>query len=392
MVILGIIDIILFIIVGISVLYLFVYAFYSLKGWKLKYPQSKRLYNFAILIPAYKEDNIIEKTIRSLLLQDYPRELYNIVVISDQMSEDVNDKLRKLPITLLTPVFNKSSKANALNFAMDYLKNELLHKKIKYEIITILDSDNIVESDYLRDISNAFNQDIKAIQAHRIAKNRDTQTAILDAVSEEINNSIFRKGHVNMGVSSALIGSGMAFDFNWFAQNIKNASTAGEDKELEVMLLKQGIYIDYLNDTLVYDEKVAQSKAFYNQRRRWLAAQFSVLVSSIKELPGAIKNGNVDYCDKLFQWMLLPRAVLLMLLCIMSVVTLIIEWSWAVKWWALLLMLLFALAFSIPDYLVDKQFKKSISHIPLLAIMMFFNLFRLRGVNKKFIHTQKKVI
>ncbi|MEG1511311.1 MAG: glycosyltransferase family 2 protein [Bacteroidales bacterium] len=392
MVILGIIDIILFIIVGISVLYLFVYAFYSLKGWKLKYPQSKRLYNFAILIPAYKEDNIIEKTIRSLLLQDYPRELYNIVVISDQMSEDVNDKLRKLPITLLTPVFNKSSKANALNFAMDYLKNELLHKKIKYEIITILDSDNIVESDYLRDISNAFNQDIKAIQAHRIAKNRDTQTAILDAVSEEINNSIFRKGHVNMGVSSALIGSGMAFDFNWFAQNIKNASTAGEDKELEVMLLKQGIYIDYLNDTLVYDEKVAQSKAFYNQRRRWLAAQFSVLVSSIKELPGAIKNGNVDYCDKLFQWMLLPRAVLLMLLCIMSIVTLIIEWSWAVKWWALLLMLLFALAFSIPDYLVDKQFKKSISHIPLLAIMMFFNLFRLRGVNKKFIHTQKKVI
>ncbi|MEG0890992.1 MAG: glycosyltransferase family 2 protein [Bacteroidales bacterium] len=392
MVILGIIDIILFIIVGISVLYLFVYAFYSLKGWKLKYPQSKRLYNFAILIPAYKEDNIIEKTIRSLLLQDYPRELYNIVVISDQMSEDVNDKLRKLPITLLTPVFNKSSKANALNFAMDYLKNELLHKKIKYEIITILDSDNIVESDYLRDISNAFNQDIKAIQTHRIAKNRDTQTAILDAVSEEINNSIFRKGHVNMGVSSALIGSGMAFDFNWFAQNIKNASTAGEDKELEVMLLKQGIYIDYLNDTLVYDEKVAQSKAFYNQRRRWLAAQFSVLVSSIKELPGAIKNGNVDYCDKLFQWMLLPRAVLLMLLCIMSVVPLIIEWSWAVKWWALLLMLLFALAFSIPDYLVDKQFKKSISHIPLLAIMMFFNLFRLRGVNKKFIHTQKKVI
>ncbi|MEG0518737.1 MAG: glycosyltransferase [Bacteroidales bacterium] len=391
MVILGIIDTILFIVVGISVLYLFVYAFYSLKGWKTKYPHSEVLRRFAILIPAYKEDGIIEKTIRSLLLQDYPRDLYHIVVISDQMSEEVNNRLRMLPITLLTPVFAKSSKANSLNFAMDYLVDESKNKSLKYDIVTILDSDNIVESDYLTDISDAFNQEIKAVQAHRVAKNRDTQTAILDAVSEEINNSIFRKGHVNMGVSSALIGSGMAFDFNWFVQNSKNATTAGEDKELEVMLLKQGIYIDYLNDTLVYDEKVSQSAVFYNQRRRWLAAQFGVLGSSIKELPEAIRTGNLDYCDKLFLWMLLPRIVLVMLLCLMSIAPVFIDWTWAIKWWVLLLVLLFALAFAIPDYLVDKQFKKSISHIPLLGFMMILNLFRLRGVNKNFIHTQKSV-
>lgn len=391
MTILGLIDTIIFVIVGISVLYLFVYAFYSLKGWKTKYPHSEKLCRFAILIPAYKEDGIIEKTIRSLLLQDYSRDLYNIVVISDQMSEQVNERLRALPITLLTPVFAKSSKANSLNFAMDYLVDESKNKNFKYDIVTILDSDNIVESDYLRDISDAFRQEIKAVQAHRVAKNRDTRTAVLDAVSEEINNSIFRKGHVNMGVSSALIGSGMAFDFDWFVQNIKNATTAGEDKELEVMLLKQGIYIDYLNDTLVYDEKVAKSAAFYNQRRRWLAAQFSILGSSIRELPDAIRTGNLDYCDKLFQWMLLPRIVLVMLLCVMSVIPVFIDWTWAIKWWILLLMLLFALAFAIPDYLVDKRFKESISHIPLLGFMMIFNLFRLRGVNKNFIHTQKSV-
>lgn len=392
MAVLSLIDTIIFILIGIPVLYLFLFAVYSLKNWKEKYPASNVVYKIVILIPAYKEDRIIEKTIRSLLLQDYPREAYSIVVISDHISDEVNEKLARLPITLLIPVFYKSSKANALNFAMEYLAKESVLKRIKYDIVTILDSDNIVEANYLRDISNAYHQDIKAMQAHRVAKNRDTRTAILDAVSEEINNSIFRKGHVNMGLSSALIGSGMAFDYKWFAENITNVSTAGEDKELEVLLLKQGIYIDYLNDTFVYDEKVSQSAAFYKQRRRWLAAQFGILSSSVKELPNAIKTGNLDYCDKLFQWMMLPRIVLVALLGLMSIGTIFIDWSWAVKWWLLLLMLLFALAFAIPDYLVDKSFKKAITHIPLLGVMMILNMFRLRGVNKDFIHTEKQVL
>ena len=43
---------------------------------------------------------------------------------------------------------------------------------------------------------------------------------------------------------------------------------------------------------------------------------------------------------------------------------------------------------AIPDYLVNRQLKKAILKTPLLAIMMFFNLFRMKGVNKKFIHTE----
>ncbi|MFQ8804838.1 MAG: glycosyltransferase family 2 protein [Alistipes indistinctus] len=124
--------------------------------------------------------------------------------------------------------------------------------------------------------------------AHRRAKNLHTDTALLDAVSEEINNSIFRKGHVALGVSSALIGSGMAFDYNWFCNNITQVSSAGEDKELEVLLLKQGIFIEYLDDVEVLDEKTAGSRAFYNQRRRWLAAQWYSLKAAVRDLPGAV--------------------------------------------------------------------------------------------------------
>ena len=49
-----------------------------------------------------------------------------------------------------------------------------------------------------------------------LLRTKDTNTAVLDAVSEEINNSIFRKGHTRLGFSSGLSGSGMAFEYDLF--------------------------------------------------------------------------------------------------------------------------------------------------------------------------------
>jgi hypothetical protein len=49
-----------------------------------------------------------------------------------------------------------------------------------------------------------------------LQKNTNNSWAILDAISEEINNNIFRKGHRVLGLSSAIIGSGMAFRYNYF--------------------------------------------------------------------------------------------------------------------------------------------------------------------------------
>jgi len=47
------------------------------------------------------------------------------------------------------------------------------------------------------------------------------------------------------------------------------------------------------------------------------------------------------------------------------------------------------LCLAIPDKLVDEQFKKSIRKLPLLFIMMVANLFRMKGMNKKFVSTEK---
>jgi cellulose synthase/poly-beta-1,6-N-acetylglucosamine synthase-like glycosyltransferase len=382
LIILDTIDSILFFFMALTVGYLLVFAIAGMSKITYSYPPAKKKYRFAVLFPAYKEDKVIKQAVQSFLEQKYPKESYDIVVISDKMKDDTNQQLRQLPIELLIVDFENSSKAKALNFAIDKLADR------KYDMAVIMDADNTVHPDFLQKFSNAFESGANVIQAHRLAKNINTNTAILDAVSEEINNSIFRKGHIRLGLSSALIGSGMAFEFSWFKENIKNVFSSGEDKELEGLLLKQRIYIDYLDDVPVYDEKTPKDEIFYNQRRRWIASQYNALSNSFLDLPGAIINKNIDYVDKIFQWMMLPRIILLGGISVISIATTIIDWETSLKWWGLLFLLGLTFCLAIPDYLVNKRLTKAIKKVPWLFILMFLNLFRIIGADKKFIHTE----
>ena len=47
----------------------------------------------------------------------------------------------------------------------------------------------------------------------------------------------------------------MAFDFRWFVRNIIHTHSTGEDKELEELLLRQGIHIEYIDTLETLDEK-----------------------------------------------------------------------------------------------------------------------------------------
>lgn len=381
--VLYIFEYICWILASIAVAYPLIYSLASLGTRKSYYPTANKQHKFAILFPAYKEDRVILPVVESFLQQHYPQELYKVIIISDHMQETTNERLAQLPITLLKANYENSSKAKALNFAMDHFGRD------EFDAVVILDADNIVDTNFLLEINKVFDAGVQAIQAHRTAKNRNTDIAVLDGLSEEVNNSIFRRGHVRLGISSALIGSGMIFNYQWFHDNVKHLVTTGEDKELEVLLLKQRIFIEFLDEVYVYDEKTQGEKGFYNQRRRWLTTQFAQWGRVFKDLPRAILSGNIDYSDKLIQWMLPPRLILFGGIIVMGSIMQIIDWPLALKWWALFLIMGVTLCLAIPDKLVDDRFKKSINKLPLLFIMMVVNLFRMKGMNKKFVNTEK---
>lgn len=381
MIILRILEEILFFCFAVNVLYLFIFSLGSLRKKVSKMKNTPSLRRIAILVPAYKEDEVIMECIESCMQQDYPKEKYDIVVISDRMKPETNDKLSILPILLEIVHFENSTKAKALNLAMSHLSG--------YDIALILDADNTIEPAYLRQINNAIYSDqLIAYQTHRVAKNKNTHMAYLDAVSEEINNSIFRQGHVNLGFSAALIGSGMAFDYELLKKELAEINAIGGfDRALELTLFKKGKCIGYLPDVYVQDEKIQNQKDFANQRRRWLSAQTHYLMMFIGDIPHALINRNWDFCDKMFQQMSIPRLLLLGGIFISAFILSCFSWSIALKWWILLCVLAIILAIAIPRKLYTAQLFIAIVKLPEVFFCMFLSLFKLKGANKKFIHT-----
>lgn len=388
-----IIDWTIFTLLALCVCYLLFYAVASKFYQPRKYSESRLLRRFLVLFPAYKEDRVIVSTISSFLEQEYPKEKYDVLVISDGMQASTNETLSTLPIRLQIATYSNSSKAKALTLAMDVTADET------YDAVVIMDADNVTTPNFLAEINRAFDSGLKAVQAHRTGKNMNTDIAILDAISEEINNGFFRSGHNAVGLSAGLAGSGMAFDAEWFRSNVKHLQTAGEDKELEALLLKQRIHTEYLEQLPVYDEKTQKKEGIKNQRKRWIAAQYGALRASLPDFPKALLQGNFDYCDKILQWMLPPRLIQLAgvfgFTFLFTVVGIVMslqsggnEWVIGIKWWILSLTQVVAMIVPVPAKLLNRKLGKAILQIPALALAMIGNLFKLKGANKEFIHTE----
>ncbi len=370
------IDLLLFIPIAGTVLYLGVFTIASLFGRKSDIPKAKKQNRIVVLIPSHKQDDVIEQTVISILSQAYPQRMFDVTVISDHQNEMTNMRLAQYPITLLTPNFAESTKAKSLQYAILNLPEFKI-----YDIALILDADNIVEQNFLQNVNDAFEvAATKAIQLHRISKNRDTAAARMDAIFEEINNAIFRRGHINLGISSALAGSGTAYDFTWFKTNVMKTKSAGEDKELEALLLRQEYFIDYFDNIYVYGEKKRTTTKLNEQRGRWAVQQFQNLVRNIKFLPGAIFRKQYDLSDKIIQWMLVPRTTMVGIIMLMSIILPFIYMTIALKWWLLGSIALFIFALATPDYLVDEMWDKTFLRSPFVSI---WKMLHIRIGNKK---------
>jgi cellulose synthase/poly-beta-1,6-N-acetylglucosamine synthase-like glycosyltransferase len=336
----------------------------------------------AILVPAYKEDEIILSTANNLLALDYPKNSFNIFIIADSFRAETIKELQTLPLTTIEVSFDKSTKTKALNVAFSKIDGA-------YDIALICDADNMLANDFLQKINHVFNAGIKAAQGRRVAKNLDSPFAILDACSEAINNNIFRKGNNGLGLSSAVIGSGMAFEYAT-VKNIlsKIDAVGGFDKILQLEIIKDGTSIRYLDDAFIFDEKVSSAAAFQQQRKRWVSSQFVYFKQFFGPAMRQLFRGNFSYFNlAVLCNLVLPRAFLLVILPVFAIGSFFINTFFGVLALIVFSLYLITLITALPRSLVNKQFMFAIVRAPKAAVLMLMAIFQVKKSNKTFIHT-----
>ena len=80
-------------------LYFLITGFFGFKNIHKKIiKKHKPKHKFAILIASRNEEGVIEQLVKSLLLQDYPKELFDVYVIPNNCTDDTEKVAKKLAL------------------------------------------------------------------------------------------------------------------------------------------------------------------------------------------------------------------------------------------------------------------------------------------------------
>jgi cellulose synthase/poly-beta-1,6-N-acetylglucosamine synthase-like glycosyltransferase len=373
-----------------NTLYLFLIALSGrfIKGRKFGSTEEK--HRIAVLIPCFREDGIILDTAWQAKSHNYPVSRFTITVIADKLNPETVGLLRQIPVEVLEVDLSMKSRSLHAALETDTVKDS--------DIVMILDADNIMAPDCLEQVNSAFYAGLEAIQCHRTAKNKNTAVALLDAMSEEININLFRRGPAVLGLSAAPIGSGMAFKTALIREIFSTAEileNPGEDREIDMQLMRRQIKMEFLDDALVYDEKVASAVVFEKQRVRWLEAQANHLRRFFDADMKTTQRTFLFY-NKFFQNLLLPRVLTLVVFCVL-IITLIVQYLFQLPllqpspavWLAMMGLYFLTLFISIPGSFYSVKTIRALSRVPVLMFSMIRAVTKMKKKRTEFLHTPK---
>lgn len=383
--IIDILDFVLFAVVALTVIYLVFYAFASTRYQRIETGILRKHGRFLVILTCNGQQPAIEDTIRSLLHQDYDTKDFDVLVSGFNLTPLQAIKLAQYPIHLLRAKGRGFHKQKAHEFAVLQFQNMKI-----YDQIVFLDPGETVTSDFLSELNKVLQSGIRFCQLHRRPVSTPSHTSQIIATMEEINNSIFRKGHVAIGCPSALAPSGYVIDYNWYKAHMRSNTSNDEIKGLENLLLKERVFVDYVDEICVYTPAVEHRGEIAHTRKEWIEGRLGSLFTHLRGLLPAFFSFNFSLCDKILQWLMLPRIIMMGVIMLMSLILPFIYFTLAIKWWVLFLLVTFAFALGTPDYLVDKEWTKSMLIFPVIFIqtglrLMWQNpvVLKLRSLLKK---------
>lgn len=346
----------------------------------IKTEDSKPEPGYGIIVTAYKDASNIPNVVQSLLKLDYSN--FVIYVVADacpRLEKDFNDE--RVVILYPDPVLENQIKSHF--FAIENFKRD-------HERLTIIDSDNLVEPGYLKELNKSFDLGYEAVQGVRTAKNFDTAYACLDAANELYYLFYDRKILFSIGSSAMLSGSGMAFTVKLYKEclgHLLEIAGAGFDKLLQKEILWRKKRIAFAEGAIVLDEKTSSADQLVKQRARWNNTWFRYFKFGLGILLKGIVNFNLNQTLAGFILVRPPLFILLIICGMIMLANIFISLAAAIIWAGLIL--LFGIGFftALLNSKTDKRIYQALIHIPKFVFLQVLSLLKVRRANQHSVAT-----
>lgn len=339
-------------------------------------------YDFAAVITAHQDTRFIAPLVDSFLKQSYSK--FNVYIVADDCD------ISKIAFTderiiLLSPPDALHSKIKSIQFAISNFKNEP-------DALIIFDSDNLVHPNYLKNLNQYFQRGFKVVQTHMLSKNTDNVYARLDSIGHIYYIFYERIVKMQLGMSSAILGLGVAIDFSLYKEINYQNTIGGFDKKLQSQLARKVRQIAFAEDAVVYDEKVEDAAGLQKQRTRWIYSYFGHFKESWLLIKTGFRNLNPGQI-LLGASMLRPPMILLILAMVILVILSIFINPAVLYGWAVIVSL-FVINFILTIATQSRQggMLQSLKHIPLLVFSQLKSFLKIKKAKRDFLKTEHKRI
>lgn len=337
--------------------------------------------DYGIIVTAYEQIDAIPAVVQSLLKLDHDHFLIYVVADNCDISQLHFTDER---VILLRPPEVLASNTRSHFYAIRHFKRAHSH-------LTIIDSDNIVPANYLKELDVFFHQGYVAVQGERKAKNLNTQYACLDAARDIYYHFYDGKVLFHIGSSATLAGSGMAFTTALYRACLEQLDVqgAGFDKVLQKEIVNRKHRIAFTEKAIVYDEKTSRPDQLVKQRARWINTWFRYFGFGFTLAGKGILQLNWN--QFIFGLVLLRPPLFLFLIAGMACmgVNILLGDLLAVYIW-LAGYLLFVCTFLIALWSspTDKRIYRSLWRIPIFIFYQVLSLLKVRKANKHSVATR----
>ncbi len=244
----------------------------------------------AVLIPAYNEEKVIERTVRAALNSDYSN--LRVIVIDDGSRDRTLEVARTAfareeaegKVLILTK--QNAGKAAALNYGIEHIQNA--------ELFVGIDADTIIADDAIsRLVPHFINPKVGAIAGNAKVGNRVNLWTRWQALEYITSQNFERRALDVLGAVSVVPGAIGA----WRVSAVREAGgyqldTVAEDADLTMALLRLGYRVEYEDMALAYTEAPTNANGLMRQRFRW---SFGILQAVYKHRGVFARKGALGF-------------------------------------------------------------------------------------------------
>ncbi len=266
-------------------------------------------HSFVILIPAHDESLGLKSALENCLAVDYPRELFSVIVIADNCTDDTAQIARDCGVTCYERFdAEKRGKGEALEWAIPQVLADG-----HADAVLILDADCFLEPAALRACDFELERGCRVIQIAYLASNVDDSFRDYTmALARFIENQLFYWPKSRLGLSVAMLGSGMVLHRDVFARCPWRAGGLTEDFDYGLDLVRSGIKQVFVGDVGLISQFPVDTKQLETQRSRWTSGVLQGICKNFGLLLWqGIRKGNIVAVDAAVSMLFVSRPLVL---------------------------------------------------------------------------------